>query len=107
MHFIRVDHIDLVIADLNKSGEFYRKFDMHPEGSVAGGTTVFMFNGEQVNSVRLELHQAKPGQKTGLDHIAFGVSDPKDATKEIQFLGGVKFEFEFEPFENQQSGGTI
>jgi hypothetical protein len=31
--------------------------------------------------------------------------DPKDAQKEIEFLGGV--DFLFEPFENVQSGRTI
>ncbi len=105
MKFLRVDHIDIVCADLKKSLEFYRKFGMHPEGTIDGGKTVFLFNGDEDRPVRIELHQAKPGDKTGIDHISFGVDDPVDATKEIKYLGGVKFAFE--PFENQQSGRTI
>jgi catechol 2,3-dioxygenase-like lactoylglutathione lyase family enzyme len=105
MKFLQVDHIDIVCADLKKSLEFYRKFGMHPEGTIDGGKTVFLFNGDEGRPLRIELHQAKPGDKTGIDHISFGVDDPVDATKEVKFLGGVKFAFE--PFENQQSGRTI
>jgi catechol 2,3-dioxygenase-like lactoylglutathione lyase family enzyme len=100
-----VDHIDIVVSDLKKSIEFYRKFGMSPEGTVDAGETVFLFNNDDDNPVRIELHQAKEGQATGIDHIAFMVADPRDATKEIQMLGGV--DFLFEPFENQQSGRTI
>lgn len=105
MKFLRVDHIDLIVSDLNKSIEFYRKFGMHPEGTLDGGKTVFLFNGDEAHPVRMELHQAKSGDKIGLDHISFGVDDPPDATKEVKFLGGVNFLFE--PFENKQSGRTI
>jgi hypothetical protein len=78
---------------------------MHPEGTVDEGSTVFMWNGDEEHPVRIELHQAKPGDKLGIDHLSFAVGDPVDATKEIKFLGGV--DFKFEPFENQQSGRTI
>jgi catechol 2,3-dioxygenase-like lactoylglutathione lyase family enzyme len=105
MKFLRVDHIDLIVSDIRKSVEFYRKFGMHPEGTLDGGQTVFLFNGDEEHPVRLELHQAKPGDNIGLDHISFGVDDPKDATKEVKYIGGVQFKFE--PFENQQSGRTI
>lgn len=105
MRFLGVDHIDIVVSDLSASIEFYRKFGMSPEGTVDDGQTVFMFNNDDEHPVRIELHQAEEGQQTGIDHIAFAVEDPKDATKEIQMLGGV--EFLFEPFENQQSGRTI
>ena len=105
MKFLGVDHIDIVTKDLKASIEFYRKFGMSPEGTVDGGETVFMFNNDDEHPVRIELHQAKPGQQTGIDHISFRVDDPRQATKEIQMLGGV--EFKFEPFENQQSGRTI
>ncbi len=105
MKFLRVDHIDIVVSDLRASMEFYRKFGMSPEGTVDGGETVFMWNGDHEGPVRIELHQAKPGQQTGIDHLSFGVDDPADAKREIEFLGGV--EFLFEPNENQQSGRTI
>lgn len=105
MKFLGVDHIDIVVSDLAPSIEFYRKFGMSPEGTVDNGQTVFMFNNDEEHPVRIELHQAQEGQKTGIDHISFAVEDPADATKEIKMLGGV--EFLFEPFENQQSGRTI
>jgi catechol 2,3-dioxygenase-like lactoylglutathione lyase family enzyme len=105
LKLLRVDHIDLVVADLAKSIEFYRKFGLHPEGTIDGGQTVFMFNGDEGSPVRLELHQAKPGDRIGVDHISFGVADPHDATQEVKFLGGVTFDIEL--LENQQSGRTI
>lgn len=95
----------MVVSDIKKSIDFYRKFGFSPEGTVDGGETVFMFNGDDERPVRVELHQAKDGQKTGIDHIAFRVADPVDSTNEIKMLGGV--DFLFEPFENQQSGRTI
>ena len=104
MKFLGVDHIDIVVSDLAASVEFYRKFGMSPEGTIDNGTTVFMFNNDEDHPVRIELHQAEEGQKTGIDHISFAVEDPEDATKEVQMLG---VEFLFEPFENQQSGRTI
>lgn len=105
MKFLGVDHIDIVVSDLSASVEFYRKFGMSPEGTIENGQTVFMFNNDEEHPVRIELHQATDGQQTGIDHISFAVEDPKDATKEVQMLGGV--DFLFEPFENQQSGRTI
>ena len=105
MKLLRVDHIDVVVADLARSIEFYRKFGLSPEGTIDGGKTVFLFNGDEASPVRIELHQAKPGDKVGIDHVSFAVDDPRDATEEVKFLGGV--EFEYEAFENQQSGRTI
>ena len=105
MKLLGVDHIDIVTSDLSASIEFYRKFGMSPEGTLDNGQTVFLWNGDHDRPVRIELHQAEPGQQTGIDHLSFAVEDPVDGTKEVQFLGGV--DFKFEPFENQQSGRTI
>jgi catechol 2,3-dioxygenase-like lactoylglutathione lyase family enzyme len=105
MKLLGVDHIDIVVSDLRTSVEFYRKFGLHPEGTIDGGQTVFLFNGDEAHPVRIELHQAKPGDKLGIDHVSFAVEDPADATREVKYLGGV--EFSYEAFENQQSGRTI
>ena len=105
MKLLRVDHIDIVVADLARSIEFYRKFGFSPEGTIEGGKTVFLFNGDESSPVRIELHAASPGQSVGIDHVSFAVDDVADATNEVKFLGGV--EFEYEAFENQQSGRTI
>ena len=37
---------------------------------------MFLFNGDEEHAVRVELHQAEPGAKTGIDHVAFRVDDP-------------------------------
>jgi catechol 2,3-dioxygenase-like lactoylglutathione lyase family enzyme len=105
MKFLGVDHIDIIVSDLAKSIEYYRKYGMAPEGTVDNGETVFLWNGDDERPVRIELHKQQEGQKLGIDHLSFLVDDPADAQKEIEFLGGV--EFLFEPFENAQSGRTI
>ena len=105
MKLLRVDHIDIIVSDLRTSIDFYRKFGLSPEGTIDGAQTVFLFNGDESSPVRIELHQAKSGDKIGIDHLSFAVDDPADATREVKFLGGV--DFTFEAFENQQSGRTI
>ncbi|HZQ99590.1 MAG TPA: VOC family protein [Chloroflexota bacterium] len=105
MKLLRIDHVDLVVGDVKQSVEFYRKFGLYPEGTIDGGQTVFLFNGDESSPVRLELHQARPGDRVGIDHISFAVDDVADATREVKFLGGVAFAYE--AFENQQSGRTI
>ena len=105
MKLLRVDHVDIVVSDIKRSVEFYRKLGLHPEGTIDGGETVFLFNGDEERPVRIELHQAKPGDRLGVDHLSFGVADPADAVSELKFLGGIDFEIEL--LENQQSGRTI
>jgi catechol 2,3-dioxygenase-like lactoylglutathione lyase family enzyme len=102
---LRVDHVDIVVSDIRQAIEFYRKFGLSPEGTIEDGQTVFLFNGDEASPVRVELHQAKPGDRVGIDHLSFAVEDPADATREVKFLGGV--DFEIEVLENQQSGRTI
>ncbi len=104
MKMIRLEHIDIVCADLAASVEFYRKLGLAPEGTIDDGTTVFMFNGDGDSPVRVELHQATEGQGTGVDHIALEVADTDDAYAEGKFLG---IDFLFEPLQNMQSGRRI
>ena len=40
MKLIRMDHLDIVVSDLAKSVEFYRKFGLSPEGTIDKGETV-------------------------------------------------------------------
>ena len=81
MKFLGVDHIDMIVEDLTRSIEYYRKFGMQVEGTVDAGETL------------------------GIDHLSFLVDDPAQAQKEVEFLGGV--DFLFEAIENEQSGRTI
>ncbi len=104
MKLIRMDHLDLVVSDLAKSVEFYRKWGLSPEGTIDKGETVFMYNGDDASPVRFELHQAQKGQKTGIDHVSFGVADVQAAYQEGKFLG---VPWKFEPKQNMQSGRTI
>jgi len=57
MKFLGVDHIDIIVSDLPKSIEYYRKYGMHPEGTVDDGETVFLWNGDEDSPVRIELHK--------------------------------------------------
>lgn len=104
MKLRRLEHIDIVCADLAASTEFYRKLGLSPEGTLEEGTVVFMFNGDDTSPVRIELHQAQDGQKTGVDHIAFDVADTDAAFSEGKYLG---LEFRMEPIQNMQSGRRI
>ncbi len=37
MKLLGVDHIDIVVSDVVKSVEFYRKFGLFPEGTIDDG----------------------------------------------------------------------
>ena len=91
MKFVGVDHIDMIVKDLSKSIEYYRKFGMQVEGTVDNGKTVFLWNGDSDHPVRIELHQQREGETLGIDHLSFQVDDPVQAQKEVEFLGGVDF----------------
>ncbi len=104
MKMIRLEHIDIVCEDLAESVAFYRKLGLTPEGTIDGGTTVFMFNGDSDSPVRVELHQKVDDQKTGVDHIALEVEDTDDAYAAGKHAG---IDFLFEPLQNMQSGRRV
>ncbi len=104
MKLLRLEHLDIVCADVKKSVEFYRKLGLKPEGTLDNGNVVFLFSGDDESPVRVELHQAEKGQKTGVDHIAFEVADTGAAYREGKDQG---LEFKFEPLQNIQSGRHI
>ena len=104
MKLLRLEHLDIVCAEIKKSVEFYRKLGLSLEGTLDNGNVVFLFSGDDESPVRVELHQAEEGQKTGIDHIAFEVADTDAAYQEGKYLG---LEFKFEPLRNMQSGRHI
>jgi catechol 2,3-dioxygenase-like lactoylglutathione lyase family enzyme len=104
MKLLRLEHLDIVCSDIKKSVEFYRKLGLTLEGTLNNASVVFMFSGDDNSPVRVELHQAEEGQKTGIDHVAFEVSDTDAAYKEGKYLG---LDFKFEPLQNTQSGRRI
>ena len=84
MKFLGVDHIDMIVEDLTRSIEYYRKFGMQVEGTVDAGETVFLWNGDDDYPVRIELHKQKAGETLGIDHLSFLVDDPVQAQKEVR-----------------------
>ena len=104
MKLIRLEHLDVIVTDIKKSLEFYRKLGLYPEGTLDGGDSVYLVNGEPP-TLTVELHQAKEGDKTGIDHISLEVEDVQAAYDELKFLGGV--DLLFEPREIPRSGRTI
>ena len=104
MKLLRLEHLDIICSDVGKSVEFYRKLGLTPEGTLDNASVVFMFNGDEGSPVRVELHQAKEGEKVGIDHVAFEVLDTDAAYQEGKYLG---LDFKFEPLQNTQSGRRI
>ena len=105
MKLIRLEHLDLVVSDMSKSVEFYRKLGLYPEGTLDNGGSVYLTNGDEDSPLTVELHQAKEGQETGIDHVSLQVADVQTAYNELKFLGGI--DFAFEPKEGSRSGRTI
>jgi len=101
---VRLEHLDLIVADIKKSVDFYRKLGLYPEGTLDEGGSVYLVNGEPP-TLTVELHQAKEGEETGIDHISLEVDDVQAAYDELTFLGG--FDFTIEPREIPRSGRTI
>jgi len=118
VRILRLEHLDLVVSDIKKSVEFYRKLGLYPEGTLDNGDSVYLINGEGGNRcehcgcstgggtlLTVELHQAKKGQKTGVDHVSLEVEDVQTAYNELKYLGGI--DFVIEPREIPRSGRTI
>lgn len=104
MRLIRLEHMDLVVNDVTASVDFYRKLGFVPDGTNDGGKSVYMSTHHGGVPIGVELHQAKPGDKTGIDHLSFEVEDVDRAVREAKYLG---IRFEIEPRTGTRSGRTI
>jgi len=104
MKLNRVDHIDLVVRDIGRSMEFYKKLGMVVEGTLDKGHTVFLSNQDRQRPLVIELHQAEAGQQPGLGHIAFQVDDVEAVHRELASAG---VPFANPPAHNTGSGRTI
>ena len=104
MRLIRLEHMDLVVADIEKSVDFYRKLGFCPDGTIDGGDTVFLTTHGPAVPIGVELHQAKDGQATGIDHISLEVESVEAAYREAKYLG---IKFQVTPQEGASSGRTI
>lgn len=103
MKLKRLEHLDLIVSDLDRSVEFYKKFGMKVLGRLDNPKTVFLGYGDKTSPV-VELHQAEPGQKPGLGHVAFYVDDVEQAYLEATAKG---VRFHTKPQWGSQSGRTV
>lgn len=99
-----VDHIDIVVKDINRSVEFYKKFGLVVVGTLDKGKTVFLGNQDRERPLVVELHQAEVGQQPGLGHIAFYVEDVEAAHAELVKAG---VSFSTKPQHGTASGRVI
>jgi len=99
-----VDHINIVVKDIEAAVAYYQKLGLTVEGTLEEGSVVFLWNGDGERPVRIELHQARPQEETGLAHIAFLVDDVEASYRALRAEG---IEFQHEPFHQPLSGRTI
>ena len=99
-----LDHLDLVVSDINRSIAFYEKFGLAVQGTLDEGQTVFLWNQDEARPLVVELHQAEAGQTPGLGHVAFYVEDVEGAYSELSKAG---VSFDLNPQHNTGSGRTI
>ena len=104
MKIIKIEHVDLFVADIGNSVDFYRKIGFFPDGTNDKGDAVYMSTHHGGASLGVELHKAKPGQQTGIDHLSFEVEDVDVAFREAKYLG---ISFEIDPRTGTRSGRRI
>lgn len=104
MRLIRLEHMDLMVSDVEKSVEFYRKLGFFPDGTNDDGKGVYMTTHHGGLPLGVEIHQAEPGQPTGIDHISLEVEDVEAAYREGLYSG---IKFHVKPQEGTRSGRTI
>ena len=73
MKLIRLEHMDLMVNDIEKSVEFYSKLGFFADGTNDKGKSVYMSTDNDQNPIGVELHQVSEGQKIGVDHVSFEV----------------------------------
>ena len=78
MKLIRLEHMDLMVNDIEKSVEFYSKLGFFAHGTNDKGKSVYMSTDNDQNPIGVELHQVSEGQKNGVDHISFEVDDVEE-----------------------------
>ena len=109
MRIERVDHVDLIVRDIDRSVQFYKKLGMVVQGTLDNGQTVFLWNQDEEAPLVVELHQeGSPligaDQKAGLGHVAFQVEDVESAYNELVEAG---VSFSLKPRYGSLSGRTV
>ena len=103
MRIIKLEHMDLFVADIGKSVDFYRKLGFCPDGTNDGGDAVYMTNHGAEAPIGVELHKVKEGQVTGIDHISLEVENVEAAYREAKYLG---IKFHVSPQTGTRSGAN-
>ncbi|MDP7231855.1 MAG: VOC family protein [SAR202 cluster bacterium] len=104
MKLIRLEHMDLMVNDIEKSVEFYSKLGFFADGTNDKGKSVYMSTDNDQNPIGVELHQVSEGQKIGVDHVSFEVADVERSYHELSFRG---IKFHVKPQEGTRSGRSI
>ena len=79
-----IDHIELIVRDLEPYVEFYRKlgFQLLTKTDHHGGSVELQLPGD--NQPVLEIHKALVEETIGVNHIAFRVDDIQAAYEELR-----------------------
>jgi len=57
MKLIRLEHMDLMVNDIEESVDFYSKLGFFADGTNDKGKSVYMSTDHDQNSIGVELHQ--------------------------------------------------
>ncbi len=84
---LRVDHLDLLVEDVNKAAELFGKmgFQEVRRTDHHGLAIEMRLPGE--GQVTFEFHQVKEGSKPGLNHVALQVDDCAATAAELEAQG--------------------
>ena len=100
----RVDHIEIVVQDLEAMAEFFQKmgFEVIRRTEHHGGAVELKLPGP--DQVIFELHALEAEENPGINHIAFLVEDSHNTVVALRDKG---IEFDKEPFYFPATGRTL
>lgn len=87
-----IDHIEFVVRDIDETAEFFTKlgFTEIRRTTHGGGSVEMRVPGTGENPIVFEFHLGMPGERAGIDHIAFRVENTEKTVQDL--IGkGVKF----------------
>ncbi|MFC1935487.1 VOC family protein [Chloroflexota bacterium] len=101
---LKVDHVDIVVRDLDKHVEFYQMlgFQVVARTSHAGGAVELRLPGP--NQPIFEFSQASGIQNIGIRHIAFTVDNVPET---YEYLKGKGVNMEGEPLHVETTGRVL
>ena len=82
-----IDHIELIVGDVDEFVEFYEKlgFEVLLRTAHHGGSAELKLPGE--NQPVLEIHSATGEESIGINHIAFKVANAQEADDDVVSKG--------------------